>query len=170
MKVRSLFDIGSLLRFEEKAAPIKVKVRIESFELGGEEIDITRPVDFEGSATRLSKGVQVEGEFNAEILLVCSRCLEKFKLSIEGELSELFVLPQYQAQLPDDLDYYLIEGEKIDLEPMIKEQIVLSVPFKALCSENCSGLCPLCGKNLNQGSCSCQKKELKVKSSALKKR
>lgn len=169
MKTSFLVDINSLLKFEEKSISIKVKVDIESFELGGDKIEIQSAVDFEGVAVRLSKGVQVEGGFLAEVILHCSRCLEKFKLPIEGRLSELFVLPQYRAQLSDDLDYYLIEAEKIDLVPMIKEQLVLSVPFKALCSESCLGLCPYCGKNLNQEDCSCQEEQLKVKSHFRKK-
>lgn len=170
MKRKFFVDVGSLLRFEEQTLPIKIQVVIESFKLGGENVEILSPVKFNGSARRLSKGVQVEGKYSVEVLLDCARCLEKFKLLIKGKLSEFFALADYQSQLPEDLDYYLIQAEKIDLEPMIKEQLVLAIPFKALCSESCLGLCPNCGKNLNQGPCSCQEKQLKVKSSTSKKK
>lgn len=170
MKPKSFVNVGSLIRFEEQTLPIKLEVEIESFDLGGQEIETTTPVRFEGVARRLSKGVQVEGRFLAEVSLSCARCLEKFNLAVKGEVSEFFALADYQAQLPEDLDYYLIQAEKIDLGPMIKEQLVLAIPLKPLCSDNCSGLCPICGKNLNQGACSCQGKELKVKSNALNKK
>ena len=170
MKTNFLVDVGSLLRFEEQLLPLNVKVIVESFSIGGEEVEITSPVFFSGVARRLSKGIQIEGKIKAQVFLDCARCLEKFCFSIETAVKEFFALPAYQAQLPDELDYYLVQAEKIDLKPMIKELLALAIPFKALCSEDCLGLCPLCGKNLNQGLCSCQDNQLKVKSSASKKK
>ena len=49
-----------------------------------------------------------------------------------------------------------IKGEEIDLKDIVREQIYLSIPMKSLCSEGCLGLCPICGKNLNQGPCQCK--------------
>lgn len=169
MKSKSFVNVGSLIRFEEQSLPINLEVQIEPFTLGGEKVGVSSPVSFKGIARRLSKGVQVEGKFRAEVFLNCARCLEKFKLKVEGEVNELFALADYQAQLPEDLDYYLVQAENIDLGPMIKEQLVLAIPFKALCSESCLGLCPRCGKNLNKEVCSCQGSKLKVKSSSSKK-
>ncbi len=170
MKPKSFVNIGSLIRFEEQSLPIKLEVPIESFNLGGEKVEVNSPVNFNGIARRISKGIQVEGKFSAEVFLNCARCLEKFKLKVEGEVSEFFALADYQAQLPEDIDYYLIQAENIDLGPMLKEQLVLAIPFKALCSESCLGLCPRCGKNLNKEVCSCQESKLKVKSSTSKKK
>ena len=56
-----------------------------------------------------------------------------------------------------DLDVFPFDGEKIDLEPLFREQFVLAIPFAPLCREDCKGLCPQCGTDLNSGTCSCEK-------------
>jgi uncharacterized protein len=55
----------------------------------------------------------------------------------------------------EDLDLFPFDGERIDLEPLFREQFVLAIPYAPLCMENCKGLCQHCGTNLNTGSCSC---------------
>jgi uncharacterized protein len=57
----------------------------------------------------------------------------------------------------EDLDTFAFDGEKIDLEPVFREQFVLAVPFAPLCREDCKGLCPQCGIDRNSGTCSCEK-------------
>lgn len=56
----------------------------------------------------------------------------------------------------EDLDLYGYEGEKLDLEPLLREQLLLAVPFAPLCSETCKGLCSQCGADLNREPCSCE--------------
>jgi uncharacterized protein len=62
----------------------------------------------------------------------------------EGELTE------------DDLDVYPYEGQNVDLEPLLREQLILSVPFAPVCSEECRGLCPSCGADRNLETCGCR--------------
>lgn len=70
----------------------------------------------------------------------------------EGEASE-----ELGVELGDeDLDLYGYEGEEIDLAPMLREQLVLAVPFAPLCTEACKGLCPQCGGDRNQEACDCE--------------
>jgi len=57
----------------------------------------------------------------------------------------------------EDLDVFPYDGEKIDLEPLLREQFVLAIPFAPLCSEECKGLCPQCGIDRNSGTCNCEK-------------
>jgi len=57
----------------------------------------------------------------------------------------------------EDLDLFAYDGEKIDLEPLLREQFVLAVPYAPLCSEDCKGLCPQCGIDRNTSSCNCEK-------------
>ena len=55
----------------------------------------------------------------------------------------------------DDLDTFAFDGEVIELEPLLREQFVLSLPYAPLCREDCKGLCPTCGTNLNESTCNC---------------
>ena len=56
----------------------------------------------------------------------------------------------------EDLDVFPFDGERVDLEPLLREQFVLAVPFAPLCAETCKGLCPQCGIDRNTASCTCE--------------
>ena len=69
---------------------------------------------------------------------------------------------------PDNDDYIIIEDKKLDVLPSVEEQIMLEMPSKTLCKEDCRGLCYKCGKNLNEGDCSCEKHEVDPRLAILK--
>jgi uncharacterized protein len=142
-------------------------------ELGKEWFDLWRREDpalefSQGSVqavVRLAKhgrDILVRGRLEGALELVCSRCLEPFSAPQAADF-DLLLAPTPLGQAPEekelsreelDLDFYA--GEIVDLEPLIREQIILMVPLKPLCREDCRGLCPSCGANLNRESCSCQ--------------
>jgi uncharacterized protein len=57
---------------------------------------------------------------------------------------------------PDEEDIYLLKGDQIDLEPLVRDAVLLELPQAPLCTEGCRGLCPTCGTNLNEGTCPCE--------------
>jgi uncharacterized protein len=108
--------------------------------------------------------VHVRGRLSGSVEPECGRCLERYALPIDQEL-DLFYLPR-PAEQPDAeeeevelsdrevvVGYY--EREQLDLGEAMREQIYLGLPLKRLCREDCRGLCPTCGKNLNAGACGC---------------
>jgi uncharacterized protein len=107
------------------------------------------------------KDILVRGHLTGELTLACSRCLEPLVTPVETDFDLLLVPRPFaagaeEAELtPRDLDQDFYAGDTLDLEAIIREQIILMVPLKPLCQEACKGLCPTCGANLNQESCSC---------------
>lgn len=87
-------------------------------------------------------GILATGEVDSTALAECSRCLEPLKLAVEVDFQELFA---YSLEQEDD---FLVQDEKIDLEQAITDAVVLSLPFKPVCSEDCLGLCSECGVKL----------------------
>ena len=81
----------------------------------------------------------------------CGRCLKGFSGDFTLDLTELFAF----GAPPDDEEAYPVEGETIDIEPMIRDAVVLSMPFSPLCRPHCRGLCERCGGDRNLGECSC---------------
>ena len=67
----------------------------------------------------------------------------------------------------DDVDFAPFEGDEIDLGELFREQILLAIPMTPLCREECKGLCPVCGADLNAGECSCERGEIDPRWSAL---
>lgn len=110
--------------------------------------------------TKISSTVFIRGKLSAIIDINCSRCLEDTKLSVSADF--IYTLIPGKAQTKEDLELEKEEleisqyhGDFIELTPIICEQIILQIPIKALCSQDCKGLCPQCGTNLNHSSCNC---------------
>jgi uncharacterized protein len=109
------------------------------------------------------------GTFKGHLMVACSRCVNPVKLVIDEQLRVTFMpvseMPSDDDDADDedgaevvaeDLDVFPFDGETVDLEPLFREQFVLSIPYAPLCSEECKGLCPQCGIDRNTGTCSCQ--------------
>ena len=100
--------------------------------------------------------ILVRGSLSGQLELACSRCLEPFAAPAAIDFDLLLVpgppsATAADAELsPDDLDLDYYTGEIVDLESLVKEQIILMLPLKPLCDETCKGLCPHCGANLNR--------------------
>ncbi|KAF0159969.1 MAG: uncharacterized protein FD159_143 [Syntrophaceae bacterium] len=124
--------------------------------------------------TKSGETIYIRGELAAQISQECGRCLELATISIGGEF--VYTLVPAKTEVEEDLEltaqeletsYY--RGDFIDLAPMICEQIVLQAPMKILCADDCKGLCPRCGVNLNNGSCNCRSDVVDDRLAVLKK-
>jgi uncharacterized protein len=110
---------------------------------------------------RIINDIRLEGEFSTSLELMCARCLEPVVEKV-GRKFDLLYRPQGTDAGKEEMSvtaaeaevsYY--QGEGLLLEDVIREQVLLAVPLKAICRDDCKGLCPHCGKNLNQEQCSC---------------
>jgi uncharacterized protein len=106
--------------------------------------------------------IRVVGDFSTQLELHCARCLEPLVRGVAGHFDLIYRPQGADAGVEErsvsgaeaDIAYY--QGEGVVLEDVLREQVLLAVPLKAVCSETCKGLCPQCGKNLNFESCSCE--------------
>ena len=98
----------------------------------------------------VTDGILVTGRVSGVMTMACARCLKSFDQTFDLDVQELFV-PGAQ---PDD-DEYPVDDGHIDLEPMIRDAVILSMPFAPTCRPDCRGLCPRCGGDRNLGECSC---------------
>jgi uncharacterized protein len=98
-------------------------------------------------------GIDVDGTVSAPWVGICRRCAEP----VSGEL-RIHVHERYaDAPLagPSDEEIYPIDDDDIDLGPLVRDALVLELPMAPLCRQDCAGLCPRCGANLNEGACGC---------------
>ncbi len=109
--------------------------------------------------TKLSENVLLQGYLDGEAQLECGRCLEPYVQPLHMELELEFqpsvaVLTGEPLPPPEDDSIFMIDGQHmLDLEEAVREQVLLSLPMRPLCRPDCAGLCPVCGKNLNEGPC-----------------
>lgn len=123
---------------------------------------------------KIHQALYLEGNIRATARMDCSRCLETAVLPIAASFK--YILKPLQAEnheekelSADDLDFAFYENELIDLDPLIAEQVMLQAPMKALCREECRGLCPHCGVSLNKESCRCHDERIDSRLAILKK-
>lgn len=117
---------------------------------------------------RTNQNVDIVGEIRCSCHLNCSRCLKKFTAPLCIPI-HYTMAPLYESQeelqrqskeevelVKEDLDFTFYEGDGFDLNGLLREQIILSIPMQPLCDTDCKGLCPHCGKDLNLSPCSCK--------------
>ncbi len=111
---------------------------------------------------RYGRRVLVEGSVKISVQLKCSRCLRETALPIDVAFREEYIPAEdiggeNEQELTDrELDLGFYSNDELDINEVVKEQILLSVPMKPLCREMCRGLCPVCGKDLNEDACNCR--------------
>ena len=111
--------------------------------------------------TRTDQGILVKGTLHTEVEVTCSRCLSLFSCPLAVNIEDEYfpttdVFSGASLPLPDEPGCFTIDEHHIlDLTEAIRQYALLLVPMKPLCREDCAGLCPYCGHNLNQGSCDC---------------
>jgi len=149
------------LNFVEKLAALGVENQPHLHE------DVKIQVDLEKRAPYyfLKNRVQVSGRF------ACDRCVDEFDRTVNEEWRAVFTSAKDLLAMneADDIHYLALEAKEIDLTDEIREMIVLAVPMKMLCSENCRGLCAGCGANLSTESCRCAAPPADLRWEALRK-
>ena len=144
----------------------------EKFE--SEEVSLLSPVRAHLELTKEHSEVIVEGGLNAELEFACSRCLKKFRRVMDVPVNVVYhsvkELGDDRHGLKDDeMDTGFYQGDELDLQELIREQIMLNIEMKPLCDENCRGICSQCGTDLNTGTCSCETKKIDSRLEVLKK-
>jgi len=126
--------------------------------------DGDRTVKGQVNLIRTNRGILVKGALNTEMELTCSRCLTEFICPLNLEIEEEYfptidILTGAPVAPPDEPGAFTINQNNIlDLTEAIRQYTLLSIPMKPLCQEDCAGLCPTCGANLNKEQCQCPPK------------
>jgi uncharacterized protein len=109
-----------------------------------------RPVEADLLVESVVEGLLVSGPVEGTMDLICARCLKPVEAGFHVEVQEMFA----PGAKPQDEEYPVQEGVA-DLEPMIRDAVMLAMPFSPLCQPDCLGLCPRCGGDRNLGECAC---------------
>ncbi|ABY94948.1 MULTISPECIES: YceD family protein [Thermoanaerobacter] len=135
---------------------------IENIEFKGEEYKIVTPLHVKGTITAQKEGLLAELDITGSINAVCDRCLDEFIYNLDLKLRE-YVEESVDEEVDDS--FY----ENFDLTTFVVHFVILSLPMKFLCKEDCKGLCPVCGTNLNHQTCSCKREDIDPRLTVLSK-
>jgi uncharacterized protein len=136
-----------LLRHPSSRRDVKVQVPSEGLKVVDSVVPPGAPIDVDVELESLTDGIVVTGRVTAPWEGACRRCLGPAGGTLDVPVREL-----YQAR-PESDEAFAITGELLDLEPLVREAVLLELPLAPLCRPDCAGLCPECGADRNEGDC-----------------
>ena len=149
-------------------------IEIPAAELERTELLELGAIFWSGQVWMDSPGFRLEATLTYNQTVACDRCLTPIVQNVEGEIRLLVIAdaPQPTEEevelTTEDLEILFLEGEELDAQKILVEQLQLNVPMRALCKEECRGLCPQCGANRNLESCTCEVTEIDPRWEALR--
>jgi len=139
-----------------------------------ERIRLSKPATVSGKVRLAGNEVFVNGHVETQAQVECDRCLQPVEMPVNADFAlEYITGSEYEssgaAELTEaELSVSVFDGEAIDVDEIVKEQIVLAVPTRMLCREDCEGICPECGTDRNTDNCSCSTDDTDPRWAALK--
>ena len=166
-----------------KEAELLLTGDVELSELSGfedlllnEQLSLMSAVSYQFKIFRISGMIEIQGHVAYRTKQSCSLCLEPLELSVESDFDLTYAdqLPKVEDESgeeielsAEDMGVALLDGEEINLEEPLVEQLILSMPVKPLCRKGCKGLCPHCGADLNVSQCRCTEPQIDTRFAAL---
>jgi uncharacterized protein len=145
-------NVAEVLRRVGNTKVISTAVESQLLDLGDERFDV-QEVGIEFHLEASNSGIVVHGSAAATFHDQCRRCLKPVAATVDVSIAEL-----YQREITDP-DAYLLEGDQLNLAPLVREHLLLALPDAPLCRPDCLGLCPVCGadkSNPQEANCGCE--------------
>ncbi|PWJ51940.1 YceD family protein [Faecalicatena contorta] len=153
-----LINLSDVLSEQHKAVEETVPLELEEIRLKSGSFPIVGKDPVHIIVTHVKdKELQIQAESRISIMIPCDRCVEDVKQELILNFTKLVDLSVSDADLREDLDESnFIDGYHLDVDKLLFNEILIGWPTKVLCSEDCKGICNVCGQNLNLGTCDCE--------------
>ncbi len=158
-----IIDLRKIFVNDNSSLPIEYELDMSSVEFSG-GFPLKKPVKFSGKVFNKASLVGLQAVISYEFDAPCDRCGTSTRREHRIKLDKVLA-PSIEGEESDSI--ILTPDMKLDLDELISGEVIVSVPMKHLCRDDCRGICPRCGKNLNEGECDCPKKEIDPRLSAL---
>ena len=158
-----IIDLKRIFVNENSSLPIEYSLDMSNVDFSG-VYPLKKPVEIIGTVSNKASLVELDASINYVFEAPCDRCgvdaAEKYTLNIQKTLA-----PSIEGEESDSI--LLTPDMKLDLDELVYSEVIVSLPMKHLCKDDCKGICAKCGKNLNEGKCDCPEKEIDPRLSAL---
>ena len=172
--IEQIKEEGLIFEFEKSVETFPVLAKM----VADDECDFPAPIRTALRAFRIGDMVELDGDIETSVRLRCSRCLQSFETPLKSHFALTYIRramdvieetePQKVEVSAEDMGIVYFQGEKIDLKDALQEQVVMGFPLRALCKQDCKGLCPKCGADLNEDLCDCDRRSSPGKFAVLK--
>ena len=146
------------IRFDETYAPGRI-------DFTGEDLEQRSPLHAAGLAEVLAHSdgeVRIQGKYTVEMAAQCDRCLRDARFPLDGSFDLFyrpvsFIAKEEEVEIgEDEAEIGFYEGGGLELEDILREQVLLALPMQRVCNEDCKGIGPVCGRNRNETTCDCR--------------
>lgn len=138
---------------------------LSDFEIYGAEG--ISPFEVKGVVERRGVELEIDVHYSGTMRFSCNRCLKPVDLTFEQDLTKR-IIRQGGEIIEEDEDSLFIDDYSVDIERLVVDEIHLSMPIQVLCDESCKGICPNCGKSLNEDECTCSEDRVDPRLESLK--
>ena len=146
-------DLSSVIKVTGAEVKLSSTVGFGDAEFLGETYRFIEPLKVEGRVYNNGQSLTLEANVSGRMVTECARCLDEVEADVEFSVHEL--LSQREEGAEEDEDIILFDGYEIELDDIIADHFLMNISGRYLCSDDCKGLCPVCGQNLNHGECDC---------------
>ena len=163
-----------IARLDNNAGRFAHQYAAEELILDDDRVGLAEAPRVSGRVHRSGNRVVVEGEFAATAKLECDRCLRPVELPVRSEFRVEYVTAETYLTLEtaelgeEDMALSIFDGEFIDIDGIVREELLLAVPTHSICQESCKGFCSVCGADRNVTDCNCDAQEIDPRWSGLK--
>jgi uncharacterized protein len=130
-------------------------------DLGLDEEEFAKPIQLHLDIEKVGQNIFVHARLQTELSFLCDRCAEPFSLAMSEQYRLLFTSDPDMVNEEDESTFRISEStEEVDLTDPLRETLLLAMPAKRICRDECKGLCAQCGANLNETTCTCEKQQI----------
>lgn len=153
-----ILNLSEVLSEQHKTIEERIPMEMETFSFGGEQFQIVnKDIVFIKVEHVKDRELLITGKSKLTVDIPCDRCLEGVKTEILLDFAKAVDLDESNHECLEELDETnYIDGYTLDVEQLLYNEVLIGWPTKILCSEDCKGICNVCGQNLNQGACDCE--------------
>lgn len=147
-------NLTDVLTSEGMKMSREIPLEMTCYENGIESVEIISASPVSLSAVNVEEGKAVlNGHVEISLRGTCDRCLTEVPVVLKLDFERMILSPEIQGEEADDFSY--MDGFSLDVDALVHDEILINWPAKILCKEDCRGICPVCGQNLNERECGC---------------
>lgn len=149
-------NVSDIIKTEGAGIDVKFDGDLPELREYDTSVDFNPSFKFTGRIVNLGGLLKLSGDLHFEFVANCLRCLKQVHTQSDIKIEESFV----EVSKSDDVEAYTFEGNVVDIDKPLMDNIILALPMKVICNDDCKGLCKTCGTNLNIKNCNCDEREI----------
>jgi len=161
-------------KLKEASTPFASVYAPDELPLEDELMCLATEAKVEGRASKKHEQIRLQGTINATVEVACDRCASPVIVPVNADFDVTYIAAESLEVEPEatelqeaELSYATYEGDYLEIDDLAREQLLLALPTRQLCREDCKGLCLTCGADLNTGTCQCEHQEVDPRWAAL---